>query len=661
MAEDDLSDQIMGAFRKFDVNGDGSIEASEIAAVLIGCDPFWNDATVNALICNIDKNNDGCIQYDEFVDWICQSDKKAPAEAAFHRFAVDDSSAQIADAFRKFDTNGDGIIERSELAAVLMNISDVWDEASVDALATSLDKDGDGHIQYDEFVDWICNAEKFSPSEAAFRSAIEKASPSTQSAFESLAHQAVAALSTFNVADAREVKDMKKLNMMKLDVDQVCIAIMHLLAGLDLSVKISFSGRLREASWEGVQKMMYNTDGFLNNLKTLPHQVSVGRVAPQHIACARAVLDGVIAEFHEGLQECEYFSKRHQNVATGLYTYALKIVAYYDTVAPEGHASAAKLPVGFKAVALSAGDASPIGLAHKIAVAFDSITTKDILDLKVMAGAKAGEDAVQVAVAFMHLLAGLDLNSGVAVDSNGRPKDPTKKGALKMISKVPALKRKLQTLTIFIDAGKMPAGNVEGARSVLNAMGHDCSYANMKRTSETAAQLSRYVINVVMYYDAVADGAAPATKAVLQEKIIDGLGSVTRNNLAPLSLIGVPAGVDQVFAAVMHLVARLDFDLELPVDEAGELKDASWHGAQKLFNPGDDELQTFLAALRLLLEYIGSGKLPSRNVEGARGIVKKMGDEFNYDSFIKKSEVAAGLCNYVVYTIMYYDAVAAVG
>lgn len=63
----------------------------------------------------------------------------------------------VTEAFRRFDTNGDGIIERSELVQVLMQLDDKkkFDEKTVDGMLASMDQNGDGKIQYAEFVAWV--------------------------------------------------------------------------------------------------------------------------------------------------------------------------------------------------------------------------------------------------------------------------------------------------------------------------------------------------------------------------------------------------------------------------------------------------------------------------------------------------------------------------
>merc|ERR1711920_165844 len=61
--------------------------------------------------------------------------------------------------FQQFDANGDGIVERADLASVLRNLEPgKWSDGDVDAILTAFDKNGDGRIQYEEFIDWAFNA-----------------------------------------------------------------------------------------------------------------------------------------------------------------------------------------------------------------------------------------------------------------------------------------------------------------------------------------------------------------------------------------------------------------------------------------------------------------------------------------------------------------------
>ena len=73
----------------------------------------------------------------------------------------------VLDAFKKFDTDGNGSISREELVAVLKTLdSEGWDDNSVDHLLASADADGDGALQIEEFVRWVFaeDASKFGTS-----------------------------------------------------------------------------------------------------------------------------------------------------------------------------------------------------------------------------------------------------------------------------------------------------------------------------------------------------------------------------------------------------------------------------------------------------------------------------------------------------------------
>lgn len=57
--------------------------------------------------------------------------------------------------FKTFDINGDGKISSSELGAALQNLGSVTPE-EVQSMMAELDSDGDGFIDYNEFVTF-CN------------------------------------------------------------------------------------------------------------------------------------------------------------------------------------------------------------------------------------------------------------------------------------------------------------------------------------------------------------------------------------------------------------------------------------------------------------------------------------------------------------------------
>eukprot|EP00928_Gymnodinium_smaydae_P035865 TRINITY_DN2515_c0_g1_i1.p1 TRINITY_DN2515_c0_g1~~TRINITY_DN2515_c0_g1_i1.p1 ORF type:complete len:1032 (-),score=281.11 TRINITY_DN2515_c0_g1_i1:56-2791(-) len=70
--------------------------------------------------------------------------------------APKDVSQEVIDEFNRYDKNGDGAIDREELAHVLTHIDrDVWTDEQIDLMLQAADCNCDGRIQFDEFVRWI--------------------------------------------------------------------------------------------------------------------------------------------------------------------------------------------------------------------------------------------------------------------------------------------------------------------------------------------------------------------------------------------------------------------------------------------------------------------------------------------------------------------------
>lgn len=66
-----------------------------------------------------------------------------------------ETAERVAALFRRFDVNGDGCVDRAELAQVLRNLEpNAWPDARVDRLLAVVDVGRDGRIHYEEFIKW---------------------------------------------------------------------------------------------------------------------------------------------------------------------------------------------------------------------------------------------------------------------------------------------------------------------------------------------------------------------------------------------------------------------------------------------------------------------------------------------------------------------------
>lgn len=63
-----------------------------------------------------------------------------------------ESEEEIKEAFKVFDKDGTGVISAAELRHVMTNLGEKLTDTEVDDLIKEADVDGDGQINYEEFV-----------------------------------------------------------------------------------------------------------------------------------------------------------------------------------------------------------------------------------------------------------------------------------------------------------------------------------------------------------------------------------------------------------------------------------------------------------------------------------------------------------------------------
>lgn len=71
----------------------------------------------------------------------------------------DEETALLKKAFQNADVNGDGVISRSEMKDLLVKCCKKMAEEDIEYLLKAFDKNGDGLLQYEEFVNWLNDEE----------------------------------------------------------------------------------------------------------------------------------------------------------------------------------------------------------------------------------------------------------------------------------------------------------------------------------------------------------------------------------------------------------------------------------------------------------------------------------------------------------------------
>ena len=136
-----------------------------------------------------------------------------------------------------------------------------------------------------------------------------------------------------------------------------------------------------------------------------------------------------------------------------------------------------------------------------------------------------------------------------------------------------------------------------------------------------------------------ADLAAAEPLVALAEAALDTLNKKDLGELKNLKK--PPSGVDDVTAVVLILLQN-------------NPKDKSWGAAQIMMKNVDK----FIDQLKNFKPLIDEGKVAKKNVEACRPYIQL--PHFNKEIMGNKSKAAAGLCEFVINIVMYYDVVSMV-
>ncbi|XP_065091424.1 uncharacterized protein LOC135712362 isoform X1 [Ochlerotatus camptorhynchus] len=134
------------AFRLFDKDNDGSITKEELGTVMRSLGQFARVEELQEMLQEIDVDGDGNVSFEEFVD-IMSNMTDTVAETS-----ADQEERELRDAFRVFDKHNRGYITASDLRAVLQCLGEDLDEEDIEDMIKEVDVDGDGRIDFYEFV-----------------------------------------------------------------------------------------------------------------------------------------------------------------------------------------------------------------------------------------------------------------------------------------------------------------------------------------------------------------------------------------------------------------------------------------------------------------------------------------------------------------------------
>ncbi|OIT21873.1 calmodulin-7, partial [Nicotiana attenuata] len=137
---DDQISEFKEAFSLFDKDGDGCITTKELGTVMRSLGQNPTEAELQDMINEVDADGNGTIDFPEFLNLMARKMKDT------------DSEEELKEAFRVFDKDQNGFISAAELRHVMTNLGEKLTDEEVDEMIREADVDGDGQINYEEFV-----------------------------------------------------------------------------------------------------------------------------------------------------------------------------------------------------------------------------------------------------------------------------------------------------------------------------------------------------------------------------------------------------------------------------------------------------------------------------------------------------------------------------
>lgn len=129
------------AFSLFDKDGDGTITSKELGTVMRSLGQNPTEAELQDMIREVDQDRSETIDFPEFLTLMA---RKTMQDI--------DYEEEIKEAFKIFDKNDNKHISAAELRHVMSNLGEKLTDEEVDEMIREADIDGDGQINYEEFV-----------------------------------------------------------------------------------------------------------------------------------------------------------------------------------------------------------------------------------------------------------------------------------------------------------------------------------------------------------------------------------------------------------------------------------------------------------------------------------------------------------------------------
>ncbi|ORX46319.1 calmodulin [Hesseltinella vesiculosa] len=132
--------ELREAFDLFDRDKNGFIDTKELGAVMQSLQMNPSDAELRDMINEADADGNGTMDFSEFLSLMARKQRDT------------DTTQELRQAFQVFDKDGNNYISKDELRQVMDSVGEKLTQAQLEEMIQEADTDGDGRINYEEFV-----------------------------------------------------------------------------------------------------------------------------------------------------------------------------------------------------------------------------------------------------------------------------------------------------------------------------------------------------------------------------------------------------------------------------------------------------------------------------------------------------------------------------
>lgn len=149
LTEDEIR-EYRAAFHEFDKDGSGTISLKELGMVMRSLGQNPTEQELQDISNEVDIDGNGLMDFNEFIVLMARQQSMGPEE--------------LQQAFSIFDRDGNGYIDAKELRYLLTTLGEKLSNNEVDEIIRDVDVDGDGRVNYQEFVTMLQPVELTVPS-----------------------------------------------------------------------------------------------------------------------------------------------------------------------------------------------------------------------------------------------------------------------------------------------------------------------------------------------------------------------------------------------------------------------------------------------------------------------------------------------------------------